>query len=541
MPDLEPVKDDAKIKYNLALKKYDPEYRPPQRVNLGCALLGFANPHPDITHPGTGARGVCKRFIREIPMADSCLRDRFSRFVKKWLKKNLKPLDKDTDLSFEKWISEVKYPDWRKNELRRKYEVIMNSKDERYFKLQCFFKQEVYPQYKHARAINSRTDEFKTLIGPWFRAIEKAVFALPWFIKKTPVDERPDYIMERIGRWAARYVATDYTAYESHFTRELMSACEFELYRYMTEYLPNRQLFWYYLEEVLAGRNVCEFKWFTVQCQATRMSGEMNTSLGNGFANLMIMLFVCKESGCSNVVGVVEGDDGLFVMTGTPPTAEDFKRLGLTIKLEVHTEIETASFCGIIFDKYERRNVTDPIDVLMDFGWTTGRYKNAGKRRCLELLKAKSLSLLYQYPGCPIISALARYGLRVTRGVGVRRVLDTMNLWEREQLLEALSRKAKLDVEVGPRTRMLVQEKFGILIEHQIEIEQYLDNLEGIQPLDIPLVGLYAHPHAKHFYENFWNMSEEVGGDIDRPRLAVLVPHKEPPLPVIKPRRGGYR
>jgi len=487
------------------------------KVNLGCALFGFANPHPDNQDPLTAMWGVMKRFIRKPPDPDRQLRRKFRKFVKVWCKTNIAPLPPDVDVSFESWIEHVPYPLWKKEKLRRTYERIICRKDPKYFKVNSFVKDEPYPEYKHARAINSRSDEFKTLIGPWFKPIEKALFSLPWFIKKVPVDERPEYIMNLVGRNNVVYYATDYSAYETHFDRRMMKDCEFILYKHMVSNVPGRSEFLFYLDKVLAGENVCEFKNFVVKCNATRMSGEMNTSLGNGFSNLMFMLFMCEQNQCEDVVGVVEGDDGLFSMRGKPPSVEDFAKLGLIVKAEVHQYLETASFCGLIFDTIDLRNVTDPIDVLMDFGWASGRYSAAGRRTQLELIKAKSLSLMYQYPGCPIISSLARYGLRCTRGIRVGKVLSTMNQWYREQLLEALRHRAKITVPVGDRTRQLVQDKWGILVRDQIDIERYLDGLEQVETLIIPEVQFYSHKDASHYWDNY----QSSGSVIDAPLLPL--------------------
>ena len=158
----------------------------------------------------------------------------------------------------------------------------------------------------------------------------------------------------------------------------------------------------------------------------------MNTSLGNGFSNLMFMAFVCEKLGL-NCNGVVEGDDGLFAFNGNTPSASDFTKYGFNIKLDVHSEISTASFCGNVFDPEDRQIMTCPYDVLSTFGWTTNKYAKSSDKTLKALLRSKSLSLAYQYPGCPILSSLAQYGLRVTKGYNVEKVVYSRNtsLWDR--------------------------------------------------------------------------------------------------------------
>ncbi len=364
-------------------------------------------------------------------------------------------------------------------------------------------KDETYPTYKHARGINSRSDEFKCAVGPIFRLIEKAVFKHEAFIKKIPVKDRPQYIIDMIQRQGAVYVATDYTAFESLFVAELMESCEFELYDYMTSKLPQHDWFMQLCHKVLAGENICEFKDFVISLEAVRMSGEMCTSLGNGFSNLMFMLFMCQECGCDDPMGVVEGDDGLFSMKGVPPTKEHFSKLGLNIKLEVHHSLETASFCGLIFDAEDKLNITDPREVLATFGWTTANYARARPSVHRTLLRCKAISLAYQYPGCPILNALAEKTLELTRSHDVRHMVQQWkNTYERDQLLDAL--KAKLILQPPPmRTRLLVEQMYDIPVDHQVKIELWIRGLTCIQPLNHPLILMHMSPVWVDYYDRY--------------------------------------
>jgi hypothetical protein len=422
-------------------------------------------------------------------------------------------LDPGSDTSVEAWLEQTSYPYHRKLELLEKWNAcsrILNAK--KHFKVQSFMKDETYPEYKHARGINSRSDEFKCRVGPIFRLIEKVLFKQDWFVKRIPVHLRPEYILGRLFKNGSKYVATDYTAFESMFVKELMQACEFQLYDYMTSELPEHEEFMTLMDTVLAGENVCVNKNFTVKLEATRMSGEMCTSLGNGFSNLMFMLFICEMNGNTDVVGVVEGDDGLFTMNGEFPTSEDFAKLGLIIKMDVHESIETASFCGLVFDREDLINVTDPREVLAGFGWGASKYSGSRKSKLLTLLRCKALSVAHQYPGCPILGSLAQYALRVSRSHDVRNtILNWQNTYEREQLLEVLGsgkRGTDLYVIPPPRTRFLVEKLYGISVEHQLHIEQYLDSLMTVQHLSDPILTLYMAPSWTHYWDNYV-LSEE--------------------------------
>jgi len=467
--------------------------RPVVQISLGPVVVGAVRPHPDPLDPDTTIAGVKHRFLRKPPTPEDVLLKKFRLHCRRQVRKEFVPLSSDADVSVERWLSHTDYPDWRRQELRVQWDGVASmwdpDKSHRYFRCSSFMKDEDYPTYKHARAINSRSDAFKCAVGPVFKLIEEQVYQHKAFIKHVPVADRPDYIMSYLHREGAKYVATDYTAFESLFVRKLMDACEFELYSYMTQHLPYGGEFMRLVREVLGGRNLCVFKDFKVMVDATRMSGEMCTSLGNGFSNLMLMQFVCAEAGCREVLGVVEGDDGLFTMVGTPPTAADFARLGLIIKMEVHDTISTASFCGIVFDPSERINVTDPRKVLVNFGWAQRAYGRARTCKLTALLRCKALSILFQYPGCPIIAELGRYGARVTphQKVRMRRLIAQKGFYDlyTRQKIEAAMQGGNIPHKVpGMNTRLLVEKLYGITVEVQLSIESYLRSLKTIQPLD---------------------------------------------------------
>jgi hypothetical protein len=460
-----------------------PAHRRPVAVSLGPSVTIAAQPHPDQSDTTTIVAGVLKRAASKHPQPSLPILKRLEVFVQKFLEENLTPLAPDCDTSIERWLEHTNYPLWRKQELLEKYSKIEDPFNKKYTRAKCFVKDETYPEYKHARGIYSRSDEFKCLVGPYFKLIEEEVYKLPQFVKHIPVSERPRYILDMLNGEGSPQ-STDYTAFESQFTTMIMEIVEIQMYKYMTKYLPGKNDFWRHLE-VIKGKQLCSFKFVDIALETCRLSGEMCTSLGNGFSNLMFALFVAQEKGCSNVRIVVEGDDGLMKYCGPSLKAEDFGRLGLTIKMETHNRIETASFCGIIFDTEELINIDDPRDNLATFGWGNAKYVASRKSKLCALLRCKALSLAHQYPGCPIISELAHYGLRVTRGYRIGKVLDHMNNYMREQVLNAIRDERKIQkMEPGPRSRALVEQMYGITIEVQLKIEEYLRGKQDLGPLN---------------------------------------------------------
>jgi len=468
----------------------------PVKVSLGPRWVGpdgtgrslpKANPH-DQRNVWLGS---LYRFARKPPVPCQTQMKQLRRFTADWLNKYLPPLTEV--MTFEEWLEEAPYPQSRKEQLRAAWdECQLNGgplSKAAYTRVKSFQKDEVYVDWKYPRAINSRHDVFKCASAPFFKAIEKVLFARPEFIKKVPVRDRPSFILDRLYKPGCKYMATDYTAFESLFTEELMMTLEMQLYKHMTQHLPEGREWYQLIESVLTGTNHIRFKHFIMKVVATRMSGEMCTSLGNSFANLMLALYVLDQNGTKDALGVVEGDDGLFRVDGTMPTKEDFEKLGLLIKIEEHDDVATASFCGLIFDRHDLANITDPKEVLADYGWTSNKYLRASDKTHKYLLRAKSLSLLYQYCGMPIVQALALYGLRHTHGLSnmksIRTAMKNTNQYEVGIYLEMMTAKL-YPTTIGHNTRMLVESKYGVTVQQQIDIERYLSTAD-FGPLVIDL------------------------------------------------------
>lgn len=471
------------------------------RTSLGCHFVGAANPHPDHTDKNSCLEGVKYRFCRQPPKPDLELMNEFGQFVDKWLRENLIPLDADSDCSVETWLNNTNYPKWRKEQLQNCYDRTNGILDPEDLKVKSFIKDETYPSYKYPRAINSRTDSFKIRVGPIFKLIENVVYKLHWFIKHVPVDERCDVIKRDCYQDGAKIIGTDYTAYEAIFIKLMMMSCEMKLYKYMTQNLPDQD--WYHIvESTLTGRNKCIFKMFTCYVDATRMSGEMCTSLGNGFTNLMVFLFTAHKLNLKSLKGKVEGDDGIFTFYGEVPSTDWFAKLGLIIKIVEYEELSLGSFCGILCDSDDMINVTNPIDALLDFGWTSGKYSGASDKKLRMLLRAKSMSLAYQYPGCPILDALSKYGLRVTKGEKFLLNLDPY----KTELFRTMFLKYGTEFPIKTpslRTRLLVERLFKIPINQQLKFENYLDHKQDLSPIEFGDFLDLVNADQKHYYDNY--------------------------------------
>lgn len=462
------LKPSASIKVNA----YVEQEQKPVATNYGFGPMMVALPFVDDNRDNKVA-GNCRRVLRDTPKIDKALLQEFSDFVGTYVREKFTPIPPDADVSFNTWIDNTHYSDGRKEELRKVHASLLENCWDNilYLVCKCFQKWEHYTGYKHSRGIMSRTDEAKVMLAPIFKIIENAVFALPEFIKKIPHALRPRYIMEMMGQ--GNVVGTnDFTAFESLFVKELMEACEMQLYRHMGQNFPQ----WVQLvERALLGTNVMKYKQFTAYVDACRMSGEMCTSLGNGFSNLMILLFICHKSGSDwrNVRGVIEGDDSLFNLPEKFDSSY-YSKLGLRAKLETFDCVSEGSFCGLVFDVVDQVNVADPRKVLASVGWGPMKYHHSSDNTKESLLRAKGMSMAHQYPGCPIIDVLAHRILYLTRSKNVK--YDKKDWYHVEDMKQAIAKSRDLILKGPtpplPRTRLLVERKFGISVDEQIRLEE---------------------------------------------------------------------
>lgn len=414
----------------------------------------------DTNDPDTVECAFKQRLLRDVPKPECSALGKFRKFVRNYLRFNVR-LARNMD--FEEWLEGTSYNQQRKDQLRSAHDALRGGRPTRRQSshIDTFVKSEFYPTWKHARMINSRSDAFKAWSGPKFKAIEEVVYDLPEFIKHIPVPDRPRAIaaLKQAGR---RYYQTDFTAFESHFTPEFLDVCECELYRHCLQNDNDVE----FLCSVIMGCNRMRTRTgVRAQVKGRRMSGDMCTSLGNGFTNLMLAKFIASEKG-GDVLGFVEGDDGLFC-TDVELTSGDYARLGFTIKIEEVADPCEASFCGMVFSG-SGEIIREPRRFLMGFGWTQS-FINAGPRIMDELLRAKALSTVYETPQCPVVGAMARYALRMTRHVHPRFVSDGYHT----QLPDVVRVP---EFHPSGDTRNLFEHLYGVSIAAQLAIERAIDD-----------------------------------------------------------------
>jgi len=495
--------------------------------SLNCHVVGILPIYSALHDAETNEAAAKARWLRQLPHVKPATRSKVRCFARVLTRRNLDPIGlgdfkDDFELTgdpvedVKRWLPFTHYP------LKRKLEILAAAESlkikplcRKDYKVRAFVKRETYGQFKYARWINSRSDRFKAFCGPFFHLVERRVFGgklSKYFIKDVPVADRPRVIKERLYVPGCYYAATDYKSFEGSFDAQTIESIECQLYSYMagTKY----KFIYEQILKALCGVQRCRMKSVSARGHA-RMSGDMCTSLGNGFTNLILMLFAAKEHGWNwkNMDAVFEGDDGLVRVERKDelPTEDYFSTLGFTMKMKISEDVGEAGFCQNYFDvnDAEPTNIVDPLKHLARLGWTHSAAMHGGPRVRKQLAKAKAFSLLYSCPSNPVLASMAKWVLRSTDDVDAR---WGEGWWDCQ--LRASFRELR-DVRVTEQSRVLVSKLFGLPVSAQIEIEEFFDRLPPVlKPIDHPTIFRYCAARNPHWVLN-WHLSKvtKMAGD----------------------------
>lgn len=458
-------------------------------MGLGCELP-YARPHPSNQDVDGLILGVKKRGATQPPDPDPHMKEQLRFFFKEVFAKEFEVMEAPkydwlTPESVREWLDDTHYPDHRREGLFQEFLELQDYFARRNTVIEGFMKDESYDEFKYPRLINPRSDAFKVVVGPVFKHIEHSIYKHPSFLKGVPRDEWPDYVLTQLTP-GKRTVSNDYTAYEAHAVAWIQEL-EFIIYEHVLGmYVPK---FWKWMKDTFLGNQHMIYKYITVTQETFRASGDQQTSAGNGIVNLGISKFFAWY--WLGTVGiVVDGDDSLSQYEGCrEPTKADFAKVGMTAKPEYHRDLTTASFCGLIFDDQDKIIIADIVKVMLKFGWSTSNYRQAKPSTLKGLAKVKAYSFLYQYAGCPIVSKMCLWVLRHTAHIDIRRLLrsPSLDMQQREFVQKGIERESKL-VQLARRTpsirtRLIVEELYGIDVATQRAMERWFDTSQTYEPM----------------------------------------------------------
>lgn len=407
-------------------------------------------------------------------------------------------------LLFSEFLKHCSKPVNYKNNLIRSTRFnVRTSKSKHPFK--TFIKYESYPvefdpsmpyglATKNPRAIQCPSDTLKAILLPIVHQIDECLFSCKWFVKKVPVLERPAYILEQLK--PGPVAAGDYTSFEAHHNGLFLDIIE-EFVRHVTYNYGNNNEIARYILSIVRGQNACVNKTFSATFQEGLCSGLPWTSTFNSVLN------VTTSSGCTLLRPwkttaemcqefesfgiVIEGDDSLF---NADPRDEqiinlNFERAGAKAKLEFHSSPRTASFCGIIVD-HAMRLATNPIKIVCNFFVLPVQYSHAREGKQLGLLKAKAYSYAVQYYSCPIVAHLCYNFCKRYKHIRADFVLEREKYNHDPTILSTDPSFIRNPPVISDELRQLVEEKYHLTVEYQIEFERLLGLYGQGQNPDFP-------------------------------------------------------
>lgn len=416
----------------------------------------------------------------------------------------------DDDLNLDDWLEGTNYPLYRKEQLKNEFVNCDDLNHPRHNEVGVHGKDESYTKFAEVRGIYARKDVSKCKFGPVIAKISKPFFQKPFFFKKVKHEDKINVLKERMSGSGIAW-DTDFTSFESTFQKEQLQF-EIDFYLFCTQANPKARMIIEEFSKIISGVNICKNKFFKFNINARRMSGEMNTSLGNSYFNLLLSSFISIKSGNSEEQTMnsilIEGDDCLC-KTIILPDSTMYEKFGAKVKQNCYIDPCHASFCGMIFDSDSEQIIVDPIPKILNACYTDDSYLLSSRVKHEDLLKAKAMSLLYSYPGCPIINNFAQYIMRCTIHRDPSRILKTsLSDFEREKWNLILKTPVPL-VSSKLGTRILMEHKFNIPIPFQLRIEKFFDSLSILSPWNFPELLDYCKPEYLLYYDVYARYSDK--------------------------------
>jgi hypothetical protein len=432
---------------------------------------------PDHHHPYNQIAACIHRFGCSLPTVRGRLIWLFLRYSRTFIREMLTPLAYDAIRPFEEWLASRSYSGKRKQYIARlTYDLRQTWKGD--VGVEGFIKAEPVPK---PRMINTFNDDYKGVLGRLFSAVDASTFEQlsRFFVKGTDPRDWPDRLAEMFGDH--HVLGTDYSSFEAHHVGVYAIAVR-DWMRHMLSRVTANSALKELVDRLVMGENKINTADLKVKIPQRLMSGHAWTSSANGMLNLMLSSFMAaitvnplanplelvqwvKEK----FVGIFEGDDGLTLDYGITQTTID--SLGLMLKLERAEHFSRAGFCSIICDPDSRVVIKDPMETLSKLFVLPARYVCRPKVH-QAMLRAKALSLKYNFGQTPVVGPVCDWILHETRSVDVRKFLDDLDERQRDYVEKALQMKVWLQPAKPQSTaRQLVAEYFGLPLFKQLEIE----------------------------------------------------------------------
>lgn len=267
-------------------------------------------------------------------------------------------------------------------------------------------------ELKDPRAIQYRGPRFNLMLGKFVIPLEQGLYPSlssydlgGWLFtsKGLSPDRRANLVADLWHSFSApAALCVDFSRFDAHVSEE---ALKIEHAFYMSVYKSG--LLNFLLSQQLVNRGIGRFG-TKYKRRGGRMSGDVNTALGNTVLSLTVLSFLCRGE---SVKIVCEGDDA--VILGDYPTIKRLSKvsaepLGFKLKVQVAMCLEDISYCStfMLNDGLRWRSARDwPRPFLGDI--------YSPKTLTLHAIpqKARTMAVCFavMYSGLPIYSVWAEY------------------------------------------------------------------------------------------------------------------------------------
>lgn len=341
----------------------------------------------------------------------------------------------------------------------------------------AFVKPEKIPELKDPRLIQARNARYNLLLGNYLKPIEHLLYRLKGkgrlrhilppsrcIAKGLNMLDRARLLKNKMARFTHPVVySLDASRFDAHVHRMTLEV-EHLIYR---RYYKSPQLDALLSRQIHnRGRTAHGIKY---RCVGGRMSGDMNTALGNCLISLMMLASIMKGKGLKWDT-LIDGDDTLLIVEqgAVLDLESEYERLGFKIKLEnCTTELRKVVFCqgspirtsdGLKFVSIPRRVLARTCVGCKH--WNSEKFRP----KYLSLLGYCNLALNM---GVPVLQDFSLMLLRHGRGFPTR--------WEPSGLaIKALREERRTEIRPMPITheaREDFEEAFGISVMEQLVLE----------------------------------------------------------------------
>lgn len=349
-----------------------------------------------------------------------------------------------------------------------------------------FINQDVKPD-PAPRIIQFRTPEYSAAIGRYIQPLEHRIYRAIGKIYGSPVVMK-GYNAEQVAaivvdKWAGFEepvaIGMDASRFDQHVSHDCL---RFEHSVYLSCFNSPDELRKLLRGQLVnEGKAVCGEAVIKYKVQGNRMSGDMNTALGNCLIMCGLVYSYCNNKGIKHDL-IDNGDDAtVFIerrdlnlfMTGLK---EWFLEMGFTMKVEDPVyRLEHIEFCQTkpVCTKLGWTMCRNPwVCISKDTLWKQPAFGPGFAKCYASWCNAVGQCGSAMSPGMPVMMAFYGYLCRYERRTRVQGFGDG---WSGlEWMSHGLSRQ---ECDVTPEARVSFWEAFGILPDHQEALEEYYSTL----------------------------------------------------------------